>query len=57
MLETVGRMFLPDAVWVCRPEGPEAAEVEKLIPYVREYRARAKKPPPTSVKIMPAGRR
>ncbi len=43
MLETVGRMFLPDAVWVCRPEGPEAAEVEKLIPYVREYRAQGGK--------------
>ncbi|MGB0088895.1 MAG: thioredoxin domain-containing protein [Planifilum fulgidum] len=43
MLETVGRMFLPDAVWVCRPEGPEAAEVEKLIPYVREYWAQGGK--------------
>ena len=38
MLEAAGRMFLPDAVWVYRPEGPEAVEVEKLIPYVREYR-------------------
>ena len=39
MLDVVGRLFLPEAVWVYRPEGPEATEVEKLIPYVREHRA------------------
>lgn len=39
MLEMVGRAFLPDAVWVYRPEGEQAPEVEELIPYVREHRA------------------
>ena len=39
MLHAVGKAFLPDAVWVFRPEGPGASEVEELILYVREHRA------------------
>jgi uncharacterized protein len=39
MLRAVHQVFLPQAVRLFRPEGPEALEIERLVPFIKEQKA------------------
>ncbi|GIM45115.1 thioredoxin domain-containing protein [Collibacillus ludicampi] len=39
MLRAVHQVFLPQAVRLFRPEGPEAREIERLVPFIKEQKA------------------